>query len=108
MLNQKHKKRRSFFFIRSHTLGRQKGGYKNMGASPWLFFHKDCKQVIGEVSQLLIHSNLTVIESFDLQVARANHQNCDCPHHGTDQWICQLAILLDYGEGSAPVSLMID
>lgn len=79
-----------------------------MGASPWMFFHRDCNQVIGEVSQLLTRSNLTVIESFDLQAARAHHNSCDCPQHGTEQCTCQLAILLVYGDDNVPVSLMID
>lgn len=79
-----------------------------MGSSSSIFFHKDCNQVVGEVSQLLTRSCFTVIESFDLQVARASHQSCDCPHHGTGLCTCQLAILLVYGEDTDPVSLMID
>jgi hypothetical protein len=79
----------------------------NQGASPLMVFEKDCNQVVEEISRLLGRSGLTVVESFDLQVARAGHIGCTCPHHGTDQCACQLAILLIYGDDAMPVSLMV-
>lgn len=78
----------------------------NQGALPLMVLYKNCNQVIDEITRLLTSSGLTVVESFDLQVARANHSGCACPHHGTDQCTCQLAILLVYGEDAMPVSLM--
>jgi hypothetical protein len=79
----------------------------NQGALPLIVFYKNCNQVIDEISRLLTSSGLTVVESFDFQVARANHHGCTCPHHGTDQCTCQMAILLVYGEDAMPVSLMV-
>ncbi len=79
----------------------------NQGALPIMVFKKNCNQVIHEITRLLTSSGLTVVESFDLQVARASHNGCTCPHHGTDQCTCQMAILLVYGEGAMPVSLMV-
>lgn len=79
----------------------------NQGASPLMVFEKDCSQVVDEISRLLGMSGLTVVESFDLQVARAGHIGCTCPHHGTDQCACQLAILLIYGDDPTPVSIMV-
>ena len=79
----------------------------NQGALPLMVFYKNCNQVINEVFRLLTSSGLSVVESFDLQVARASHTGCVCPHHGTDQCTCQLAILLVYGEDAMPVSLMV-
>lgn len=72
-----------------------------------MVFDRQCNQVIAETSRLLTNSGLTVMESFDLQVARANHTGSTCPHHGTEQCSCQLAILLVYGEDTYPASLML-
>jgi hypothetical protein len=77
------------------------------GALPLIVIDKNCNQVIAEISRLLTGSGFTVVESFDLQDARASHSGCTCPHHGTNQCTCQLAILLVYGEDAMPVSLMI-
>lgn len=79
----------------------------NQGALPLMVFYKNCNRVIAEISRLLTSSGLSVVESFDLQVARASHSGCACPHHGTDQCTCQLAIFLVYGEDAMPVSLMV-
>lgn len=79
----------------------------NQGASPLMVVEKDCNQVVDEISRSLGRSGLTVVESFDLQVARAGHIGCTCPHHGTDQCACQLAILLIYGDEAMPVSIMV-
>ena len=60
----------------------------NQGAYPLMVIYKNCNQVIDQISQLLTHSGFTVVESFDLQNARANHSGCTCPYHGTDQCTC--------------------
>ena len=77
------------------------------GAQPLMIIYKNCNQVIAEISRLLTGSGFYIVESFDLQNARANHSGCTCPHHGTDQCTCQFAILLVYGEDEMPVSLMV-
>ena len=77
------------------------------GVSPSMAINKNCDQIIAEISRLLIDSGFTVVESFDLRQARASHSGCTCPHHGTGQCTCQLAILLVYGEDAMPVSLMV-
>jgi hypothetical protein len=79
----------------------------NQGALPLMVLYKNCNLVIDEISRLLTNSGFSVVESFDLQVARASHSGCVCPHHGTDQCTCQMAILLVYGEDTMPVSLMV-
>ena len=54
----------------------------------------------------LERAGLQVMRSFDLQVARAAHVGCTCPHHGTDQCDCQMVVLLVYGQESPPVTLV--
>lgn len=79
----------------------------NASSSPLMQFDRNCNQVIEESISRLTQSGFTVVESFDLQVARANHNDCTCPQHGTDQCACQLAILLVYERDAFPVSLMV-
>ena len=79
----------------------------NPGTIQLMEFEKNCNLVIEEIIQNLTQVNLAVVESFDLQEARANHSQCACPHHGTDQCACQLAVLLVYGEDAEPASLMV-
>ena len=79
----------------------------NSSSSPLMQFNKNCNQVIEESVNRLTQSGFTVVESFDLQVARANYSGCTCPQHGTDQCACQLAILLVYERDAIPVSLMV-
>ena len=47
-----------------------------------------------------------VVQSFDLQTARQAHAGCACPHHGTNQCNCQLAVFLIYGAASGPLTLI--
>ncbi len=79
----------------------------NSNSSPLMQFNRNCNQVIEESVNRLARSGFTVVESFDLQVARANHSDCTCPQHGTDQCACQLAILLVYEKDALPISLMV-
>jgi hypothetical protein len=58
------------------------------------------------VTQRLKDKGLQVIRSFDLQVARAAHVDCTCPHHGTAQCDCQMIVLLVYGQGVQPLTLV--
>ncbi len=65
-----------------------------------------CEDATARAAQLLSEANLHVMRSFDLRSARAVHAGCTCPHHGTDQCTCQMVVLLVYGPGSAPVTLV--
>jgi hypothetical protein len=49
---------------------------------------------------------LKVVRSFDLQVARAAHVDCSCPHHGTAQCDCQMVVMLVYGNMAEPLTLV--
>jgi len=74
--------------------------------SPFLVLKKDCGEAIHWISGHLNRSGLQVLQTFDLQAARAAHGSCSCPHHGDDQCDCQMAVLLVYGNGHPPASLV--
>lgn len=79
----------------------------NNGALPLMVFQSDCDQVIHQVTQLLASNGFLLFESFNLQSARATHSVCPCPHHGTEQCTCQMAVILVYAEDVDPVTLTI-
>jgi hypothetical protein len=54
------------------------------------------QQVIPELLEVLQRRGLRVMITFDLQLARANQVDCQCPHHGTERCSCQYAVLLAY------------
>ncbi len=54
------------------------------------------EQVIPRLVDTLQRHGLQVTTSFDLRLARAGYDNCDCPHHGQAECTCQYAILLIY------------
>jgi hypothetical protein len=54
------------------------------------------EEVIPELVNRLERQGLHVMITFDLQLARANQADCQCPHHGTERCTCQYAVLLVY------------
>ena len=67
----------------------------------------NCEEATTQAAQLLSGAGLQVVRSFDLRSARAAHAECTCPHHGTAQCTCQFVVLLVYGQGGAPMSLVV-
>jgi hypothetical protein len=65
------------------------------------------EQVIADLVRALQRQPLQVTISFDLQVARAGQQPCDCPHHGTEHCTCQYAVLLVHDPAQNGVSRTI-
>ena len=66
----------------------------------------NCDEATTHAAQLLSGAGLRVVRSFDFRSARMAHAECTCPHHGTAQCTCQFVVLLVYGQGSAPVTLV--
>lgn len=66
----------------------------------------NCEEATTQTVQLLSGAGLQVVRSFDLRSARMAHAECTCPHHGTAQCTCQFVVLLVYGQGGAPVTLV--
>ena len=76
-------------------------------SNSFLILEQAWDQVIPWITRRLREAGLQVLPTFDLQVARSAHAGCSCPHHGTDQCDCQLAVLLIYEGQGEPVSLVI-
>lgn len=66
----------------------------------------DANKAIPQITQILTRVGLQVIQSFDLQTTRASQINCRCPHHDTDLCDCQMVVLLIYGSGAVPTTLV--
>ncbi|HEX7974787.1 MAG TPA: hypothetical protein VF498_10290 [Anaerolineales bacterium] len=77
-----------------------------MNEKPFLVLNMGGDEAIAGVYHLLSHAGLQVVQTFDFQAARLSHPQCTCPHHGTEKCDCQMVILLIYGNGHDPVSLM--
>ena len=75
-------------------------------SSPFLILEQPCNEATAWVIRQISKAGLQAMRTFDLQVARSDPADCPCPHHGTDQCNCQMIVLLVYGEGYQPVSLV--
>lgn len=75
--------------------------------TPLTVIYGDIQNAIAGITHDLTLAGLQVIQSFDLQVARAAHTHCTCPHHGTDQCDCQMVILMVYDKDTQPISLVL-
>lgn len=67
----------------------------------------DAEQALPLITNLLLGLGFQVLPSFDLQAARASQFRLNCSHHGTAQCNCQMVVLLIYGHGDQPASMVI-
>jgi hypothetical protein len=74
--------------------------------SPILTLDQPCDDAVHWVVDKVSQAGLSVISTFDLQVARHAQIVCPCPHHGTDQCDCQMVVLLVYADNREPVTLI--
>ncbi len=65
-----------------------------------------CDEAVGWVTEQARRAGLSVMRTFDLQIARQTHTSCPCPHHGTDQCDCQMVILLVYQDHRQPLAMI--
>ncbi|MGE5221879.1 MAG: hypothetical protein ACM3PY_05555 [Omnitrophica WOR_2 bacterium] len=72
----------------------------------FLVINKTCDEAIQWVWNQLVQVGLQVVRTFDLKVARAAHQDCTCPNHGTELCDCQMVVLLVYAGNRQPLSLV--
>ena len=63
---------------------------------PFLTLDQPCDQTLAWVNKQFPIAGFRVVETFDLQAARLAHNDCTCPHHGTDRCNCQMIVLLIY------------
>ncbi len=78
-----------------------------MEKAPFLVVEQPYETTVAWIVERLHNLGLQTTITFDLQVARHAHTNCSCPHHGTEQCDCQMVVILVYGQGSKPVSLVV-
>jgi hypothetical protein len=67
----------------------------------------DCEAAIGYLRNILSELGVRTLRSFDLQSACASYPELTCPHHQDSQCDCQLVVLLAYGTGNSPGSLIV-
>ncbi len=71
-----------------------------------LTLDKPCDTAVDWVVEKISEAGLSIMRTFDLQVARQANIDCPCPHHGTDQCDCQMVVLLVYKPGHQPISIV--
>lgn len=62
-------------------------------------FRAPAEQVLRAVAAALGQRGVQLVQSFDLQAARARHpdpRDCACPQHGTAECTCQYVVALAY------------
>lgn len=75
--------------------------------TPFLTVDQSCDTTLQWVNQRLAEAGLRTVQTFDLQDARAGARDCTCPQHGTGQCDCQMVVLLIYGNGKEPETLIL-
>jgi hypothetical protein len=74
--------------------------------SHFLMLEQPCDEAVDWVSKKMNQAGLSVICTFDLQVARRAQTMCPCPHHGTDSCDCQMVVLLVYQDNRQPLTII--
>lgn len=74
--------------------------------SPFLVLEQTCDDAVNWLSEQVSRAGLSVMCTFDLQVARHAQVACPCPHHGTDQCDCQMVVLLVYKAQQRPLTII--
>lgn len=74
--------------------------------SPFLTLDQPCDDAVVWLADRVCQAGLSVVRTFDLQVARHAQLVCPCPHHGTDQCDCQMVVLLIYAANRLPIALI--
>jgi hypothetical protein len=75
--------------------------------APFRVYFADAGATVRQVTLQLEATGMRVVKSFDLRSACASFTENVCPHHSTSPCDCQLVVLLIYGTGALPVSLIL-
>ncbi len=73
---------------------------------PFLTLDRTCDEAVEWVSEQVCATGLSVVRTFDLQVARHAQTACPCPHHGSEQCDCQMVVLLVYQGAHPPLAII--
>jgi hypothetical protein len=71
-----------------------------------LMMDQPCDVAVDWLTQQARQVGLSVLRTFDLQIARHAQTSCPYPHHGTDQCDCQLVVLLVYQDHREPLAIV--
>lgn len=74
---------------------------------PFWSMEKSCNTSLRWLRKRLSRRGLRALQTFDLRDARLGIADCPCPHHGTTACDCQMVVLLVYGAGSQPATLIL-
>lgn len=72
----------------------------------FLMVEQPCDVAVDWLVAQVGQAGLSVLRTFNLQVALHAQAMCSCPHHGTDQCDCQMVVLLVYQVGQMPITIM--
>lgn len=75
--------------------------------SPYITLNKSFGEMLAWTTRQLNSNGLRIEQTFDLQVARLSHVGYLCPTHGTSHCDCQMIVILVYGLGSEPLTLIL-
>ena len=78
-----------------------------MNISPFLSVNHLCDEALQWTKERLSQAGLRAVQTFDLHIARLALHDCPCPSHGTEECDCQMVILLVYGKGIEPATLIL-
>jgi hypothetical protein len=68
---------------------------------------RSCDEALKWAQEQLSRAGLRSMRTFDLHTARHALDDCPCPHHGTEACDCQMVVLLVYGKGDEPATLIL-
>ncbi len=75
-------------------------------APSFLCLEQPCEAAVDWFAQQVSRSHMSVMRTFDLQVARQSQPDCPCPYHGSADCDCQLVVLLVYQDPHLPVTIL--
>jgi hypothetical protein len=70
-----------------------------------LMMDQPCDVAVDWLMQQARKVCLSVLRTFDLQIARDAQTSCPCPNHGSDLCDCQLVVLLVYEDHRGPLAI---
>lgn len=80
---------------------------KMNGQTPFRIYFSEGETILRLVTENLEEAGLHVVKSFDLRSACGSLNGNVCSHHGTAPCDCQLVVMLLFGLGARPLSLIL-
>jgi hypothetical protein len=71
-----------------------------------LMLNQPCDQAVTYLTEQAKTAGLSVLRTFDLQIALNAQAFCQCPLHGTNPCDCQMVVLLVYSHHSDPLTIV--